>query len=212
MNLSVETRNLVVLFLCFSVLLAAGSCSSHSRTHYISSSGDDMNTGRRPGRPWKSIERVNRQEFGQGDRILFRGGERFNGTIERISFAGSGRKSGNRSDGILVTRCNGILASSVEYGTIEYCEAFNNGWDMPWTGNGPVGIWIWDCTDFTIQHCISHHNRNHPEAADGGGFDFDGGVSNSTIQYCISHHNEGAGYGLYELLPSPGRIIRSGTT
>lgn len=93
---------------------------------------------------------------------------------------------------------NGILASSVKGGVIEYCEAFNNGWDMVWTGNGPVGIWIWDCTDFTIQHCIAHHNRTNPVAADGGGFDFDGGVSNSVIQYCISHHNEGAGFGLYE--------------
>ena len=93
---------------------------------------------------------------------------------------------------------NGILASSVNCGVIEYCEAFNNGWDMPWTGNGPVGIWIWDCTDFIVQHCISHHNRTNPEAADGGGFDLDGGVSNSVIQYCISHNNEGAGFGLYE--------------
>lgn len=93
---------------------------------------------------------------------------------------------------------NGILASSVEGGTIEYCEAFNNGWDMVWTGNGPVGIWIWDCTEFTIQYCIAHHNRTNPVAADGGGFDFDGGVSNSVIQYCIAHHNEGAGFGLYE--------------
>jgi len=93
---------------------------------------------------------------------------------------------------------NGILASSVEQGTIEFCEAYNNGWDMPWTGNGPVGIWIWDCTGFTIQCCISHHNRTNPAAADGGGFDLDGGVSHSVIRYCISHHNEGAGFGLYE--------------
>jgi hypothetical protein len=93
---------------------------------------------------------------------------------------------------------NGILASSVKGGIIEYCEASDNGWDMPWTGNGPVGLWIWDCTDFIIQYCISHHNRTNPVAADGGGFDFDGGVSNSIIQYCIAHNNEGAGYGLYE--------------
>ena len=93
---------------------------------------------------------------------------------------------------------NGILASSVMGGIIEYCQASDNGWDMPWTGNGPVGIWIWDCTDFVIQHCISHHNKTNPVAADGGGFDFDGGVSNSVIQYCLSHHNEGAGFGLYE--------------
>lgn len=93
---------------------------------------------------------------------------------------------------------NGILASSVKGGTIEYCEAYNNGWDMPWTGNGPVGIWIWDCTNFVIQYCVSHHNKTNPIAKDGGGFDLDGGVSNSVIQYCLSYCNQGAGYGLFE--------------
>ena len=93
---------------------------------------------------------------------------------------------------------NGILASSVKHGTIEYCEASDNGWDMPWTGNGPVGIWIWDCTDFTIQYCVSHDNKTNPVAKDGGGFDLDGGVSNSVIQYCVSYNNQGAGYGLFE--------------
>jgi len=93
---------------------------------------------------------------------------------------------------------NGILASSVKGGMIEYCEAYENGWDMPWTGNGPVGIWIWDCTDFIIQHCIAHHNKTNPVAKDGGGFDLDGGVSNSVIQYCLSYYNHGAGYGLFE--------------
>jgi hypothetical protein len=93
---------------------------------------------------------------------------------------------------------NGILASSVKGGIIEYCEAFNNGWDMPWTGNGPVGIWIWDCTDFIIQYCISHDNKTAPGAADGGGFDFDGGVSGSILQYNLSYNNEGPGIGLFE--------------
>jgi hypothetical protein len=93
---------------------------------------------------------------------------------------------------------NGILASSVRGGTIEFCESFNNGWDMPWKGNGPVGIWIWDCTDFVIQHCISHDNKTAVGAADGGGFDLDGGVSNSVIQFCLSYNNQGPGIGLFE--------------
>jgi hypothetical protein len=93
---------------------------------------------------------------------------------------------------------NGILASSVRGGIIEYCRAFNNGWDMEWTGNGPVGIWIWDCTDFIIQYCISHDNKTNPVAKDGGGFDFDGGVSNSILQYCVSYNNQGPGIGLFE--------------
>lgn len=298
------------------------SCTG-PHTYYVSSVGDDSNSGLSEGKEWQTIERVNRQDFEPGERILFRSGDTFEGTInltsedagtidsrlivssygegvaiisgreaqglkadsclnltvENLEFSGSGRKSGNTTDGVLIYRCNGIiihkldvhgfqhsgvhlhscndavishvyahengfagihvsgnsiwdsarydnhnlyigycraennpgdptvlnnhsgngiLASSVSLGTIEYCEASNNGWDMPWTENGPVGIWIWDCTDFTIQHCISHHNRTNPVAKDGGGFDLDGGVSNSVIQYCISHNNEGAGYGLYE--------------
>jgi hypothetical protein len=93
---------------------------------------------------------------------------------------------------------NGILASSVKGGTIEYSKAFNNGWDMQWTGNGPVGIWIWDCTDFVIQYCIAYDNKTRAGAGDGGGFDLDGGVSNSVIQYCLSYNNQGAGFGLFE--------------
>lgn len=106
---------------------------------------------------------------------------------------------------------NGILASSVKGGTIEYCKAFNNGWDMPWTGNGPVGIWIWDSRDFIIQYCIAHDNKTRPGAGDGGGFDLDGGVSNSVIQYCLSYNNQGAGYGLFEFgaaKPWENNIIR----
>ncbi|RQW02220.1 hypothetical protein EH222_13970, partial [candidate division KSB1 bacterium] len=93
---------------------------------------------------------------------------------------------------------NGILASSTDRGLIEYCEAFNNGWDMPWHGNGPVGIWIWDSRNFIIQHCISHDNKSAPDAADGGGFDLDGGTSDSIIQYCLSFDNQGPGIGLFE--------------
>jgi hypothetical protein len=106
---------------------------------------------------------------------------------------------------------NGILASSVKGGTIEYSKAFNNGWDMLWTGNGPVGIWIWDCTDFVIQYCIAYDNKTKAGAGDGGGFDLDGGVSNSIIQYCLSYNNQGAGFGLFEFgaaKPWENNIIR----
>ena len=95
--------------------------------------------------------------------------------------------SGN---GILVGVCDSIL--------IEYCEAFNNGWDMPRKGNGPVGIWAWHADHVIIQHCISHHNKTSTGSSDGGGFDLDGGVTNSVVQYCLTYANEGAGFGLFE--------------
>jgi hypothetical protein len=93
---------------------------------------------------------------------------------------------------------NGIIVGSCDSILIEYCEALENGWDMPRGGNGPVGIWAWNADHVTIQRCISHHNKTSPTGHDGGGFDLDGGVTNSLVQYCLSYENEGAGYGIFE--------------
>lgn len=87
---------------------------------------------------------------------------------------------------------NGIVVGGVDGALIEYCEAMNNGWDMPRDGNGPVGIWGWNSDRLIIQHCISHDNKS--PGADGGGFDFDGGVTNSVMQYNLSYNNVGCGY------------------
>jgi hypothetical protein len=93
---------------------------------------------------------------------------------------------------------NGILIGGVTNGIIEYCEAMNNGWDMPREGNGPVGIWAYQCDSITIQYCYAHDNKTSEKGKDGGGFDLDGGVTNSVVQYNLSANNEGAGYGLFQ--------------
>lgn len=93
---------------------------------------------------------------------------------------------------------NGILVGVSDGVTIDHCVATNNGWDMPREGNGPVGIWAWESSHITIQYCISYRNRTSKNAKDGGGFDLDGGVTNSLIQYCLSYENDGAGYGLFQ--------------
>lgn len=93
---------------------------------------------------------------------------------------------------------SGILVGYITNTTIEFCEAMNNGWDMPRIGNGPVGIWGYEADSLTIQYCFSHHNKTSVGGKDGGGFDFDGGVTNSLMQYNLSMYNEGAGYGLFQ--------------
>jgi hypothetical protein len=93
---------------------------------------------------------------------------------------------------------NGILLGRVNNGLIEYCEAFNNGWDMPRPGNGPVGIWAHDSDSVIIQYSFSHNNKTSENGHDGGGFDFDGGMTNSIMQYNMSAFNEGSGYGIYQ--------------
>ncbi|WP_321332240.1 right-handed parallel beta-helix repeat-containing protein [uncultured Bacteroides sp.] len=99
-------------------------------------------------------------------------------------------KDNHSGSGILVAHSTGVL--------VEYCEAMNNGWDMPRVGNGPVGIWAYECDSLTIQYCFSHDNKTSAGGRDGGGFDFDGGVTNSVMQYNLSMDNEGAGYGLFQ--------------
>jgi hypothetical protein len=93
---------------------------------------------------------------------------------------------------------NGILVGVSDSVVIDHCTATNNGWDMPREGNGPVGIWTWQSNHITIQYCISYRNKTSKGGKDGGGFDLDGGVTNSLIQYCLSYENQGAGYGLFQ--------------
>ena len=93
---------------------------------------------------------------------------------------------------------SGILVGVSDSVIIDHCTATNNGWDMPRQGNGPVGIWTWQSDHVTIQYCISYRNKTSRGGKDGGGFDLDGGVTNSLIQYCLSYENQGAGYGLFQ--------------
>lgn len=93
---------------------------------------------------------------------------------------------------------SGIYIEATDTALVEYCSATNNGWDMPRLGNGPIGIWTSSSDHVTIQHCISYKNKTSTGGLDGGGFDFDGGVTNSVIQYCLSYDNQGAGYGIYQ--------------
>lgn len=96
---------------------------------------------------------------------------------------------------------NGIVVGQLKNAVIEYCEAFDNGWDMPRRGNGPVGIWAWSADEVVIQFCISHDNKS--PGHDGGGFDLDGGVTNSILQYNLSYGNEGPGYFLCQYPTAP---------
>ncbi|MBD3242675.1 MAG: hypothetical protein GF331_18940 [Chitinivibrionales bacterium] len=85
----------------------------------------------------------------------------------------------------------GIVVGGARGALVEYCTAFRNGVNNDNPG-GPIGIWFWDCSTSTIQHCESYENRT--TRGDGGGFDIDGGCQGCVIQYCYSHDNAGAGF------------------
>jgi len=301
--------------------VVSGGCAD-AREYYVSPKGDDANPGS-AAKPWQTIAKVNEADLEPGDRVLFEGGQRFEGTltldekdsgerdkrveissygegratidggnggglaarrcshlvIRNLSFMGSGRKEGNtkvgvsllgggellvdqvevkgfqkagvavagvrkarithvyahdngaagitcdggpsnsaRSEDVYIGYCvaennpgdptnlhnhsgNGIVVGAVKGCVIEYCEAMNNGWDMPREGNGPVGIWAWNADEVVIQFCVAHHNKS--PGWDGGGFDFDGGVTNSIMQYNLSYENEGPGYFLCQYPMAP---------
>ncbi|MEA4845979.1 MAG: hypothetical protein VB106_01975, partial [Clostridiaceae bacterium] len=51
-------------------------------TYYISADGDDTNMGTDIGHPWKTVRPINAKGvFGPGDRVLFRGGDKFAGGL-----------------------------------------------------------------------------------------------------------------------------------
>lgn len=88
---------------------------------------------------------------------------------------------------------SGIVMSDVNRGVIEHSTAYDNGRLCRAQTGGPVGVWVWDANEIIIQHNESFANRTDGPA-DGGGFDLDGGVTNSVMQYNYSHDNDGAGY------------------
>ena len=89
---------------------------------------------------------------------------------------------------------NGLYLKDVDGAMIEYCEAYENGAIGGLLGGGgPVGIWVLQSNDVTIQFNESHHNHS-AGAYDGGGFDLDGGVTQALLQYNYSHDNDGPGY------------------
>lgn len=295
-----------------------GIAQTHSKTYYVNSrTGNDDNLGTAT-KPFRSIAKVNALKLKPGERILFNGGQVFEGTLQleningsvkdpiviasygkgtaiinakdsagivlekclgiklqHLKLTGSGRKTGNTKDGLAINHSsyvwvdeinvsgfqksglriyssqqvnannifahdngsagitveavyqtreshhikilncraennpgdptnltnhsgNGIVVGDCKNVLIDHCTATNNGWDMPRIGNGPVGIWAYEADSVIIQHCLSYENKTSKGGADGGGFDFDGGVTNSVIQYCMSYGNQGSGYCIFQ--------------
>ena len=94
-------------------------------------------------------------------------------------------QEGNTGNGIVIGQVNGAV--------IERSVAHHNGLDCASEQGGAVGIWAWDSNGVIIQHNESYANGTAGEH-DGGGFDLDGGVTDSIMQYNYSHDNDGAGY------------------
>ncbi len=103
---------------------------------------------------------------------------------------------------------SGIVLSDVDGARIAYSVAHDNGEYNDATGGG-FGIWAWDSNRVVIEYNEAYDN--HSMTADGGGFDLDGGVTNSVMQYNYSHGNHGAGFGAFQFewaRPYSGNLIQ----
>lgn len=76
--------------LLLAYLLAFGGQSALAATYYVNAEkGNDANTGQSKTKAWKSIYHVNQQTFQPGDKILFKAGSVFTGSLMP---KGSGKK------------------------------------------------------------------------------------------------------------------------
>ena len=93
---------------------------------------------------------------------------------------------------------SGIVLSNVDGATVVWSTAHSNGWHQASHGGGPVGIWAWEACAVVIRHCAAWNNSNGVGQNDGGGFDLDGGVTDSVVLYSASWANTGAGSMIYQ--------------
>ena len=78
MPLQVETKRFLILFSFFQVNLSM----VFANNYYVSSSGNDRNSGRSIKDAWKGLEKVSQQKFEPGDTVFFRCDDVFMGTLE----------------------------------------------------------------------------------------------------------------------------------
>lgn len=99
---------------------------------------------------------------------------------------------------------SGIALIGVRNSVIRNCEAWENGQlTNSKYKNGPVGIWLANAENSSIEFCYSHDNKTRRNHADGGGFDLDGGTINCSIIGCKSENNAGPGFLVYNWADGP---------
>lgn len=104
--------------------------------------------------------------------------------LHRLVGPGIPHKGNNSGNGIVIGEASNV--------TIEHSVAYGNGTSNNHIGGGPVGIWVYETKHAVIQYNESYDNSRGTGDSDGGGFDLDGGVSDSVVQYNCSHGNDGA--------------------
>ncbi|MHC4070382.1 MAG: hypothetical protein ACYSR8_12560, partial [Planctomycetota bacterium] len=134
-------RKLIILMIA-AVLLGLAS-TAPATTYYVSPSGNDNNSGTSQGDAWQTINKVNSVSFGDGDSILFEGGQTFSGSLLfdtgdggtvasplTVSSYGTGRAtiSSGSNDGLFVLNRAAFVVEDLNF--------VGSGLDDPDGGNG----------------------------------------------------------------------------
>lgn len=130
---------LLLLLACTAVLCCCTGVKAiaegGAKVYYVDSrKGDDGNSGLR-GKPWRSLERVNREVFRPGDKVLFRAGCVFGGQLEvhgdglpgkpiSVGRYGRGKKPLLQGNG---EKLHTLLISDCEYWEVSDLEITNRG-------------------------------------------------------------------------------------
>lgn len=135
--------------LCFAIItLLLCSCISKPRCFYVDSiTGKDSSTGVSPDKAWKSLDKLNEQEFSPGDRIYFKAGTEYfgqftpkgSGTEESpiiVNMFDEGEKPILHGEGRSLYT---FLLNGESYWEINNLEITNQGLELE---PDRVGIWI----------------------------------------------------------------------
>jgi hypothetical protein len=139
------------------------------------------------------VDSVDSSGFSEAGFFSFRYNESgATGVIRNVSITNSVFHDNPGYLGIMRPSGSGVVVSGVVGALVSNVTAYRNGEKNDNTAGGPVGIWTYDADSVIIQNCSSYENLSLNN--DGGGYDFDGGTTNSIIVDCISYNNWGPGY------------------
>ena len=83
------THTIISWFLPVLIMVFTACTGTINSVRYMDASGDDTQDGKTPETAWKSLEKINSEEFGPGATILFKSGEQWSGELKP---RGSGNK------------------------------------------------------------------------------------------------------------------------
>ena len=122
-----STLSALALALAIGAVAAVAGTTGAERAdaalYYVSAGGDDRADGRSPARAWRSIDRVNRAALRPGDRVVFRAGQRFPGTLsprrsgrpgKRILYSSWGRGRAKLPGGVFLKSVSHIQIDEFE--------------------------------------------------------------------------------------------------